>query len=249
MKTNTHLLLQHMVVFLPEELATIQGSVHRMINCLDMAAQQSADPPERPFGPTSNRVSTGQRGPARVEINPQLLALGLELRGPTHLASVFGCHPRTIRRRALEMGLVTPGAPVYTDYEQEDGTTIRIYRSSAGASSVLSDEELDEIMAYILEAFPSFGRRMIDGHLKHLGHQVPRSRIQASYTRVYGLPSNRFGPRRIERRVYSVPGPNSLWHHDGQHGECRTTETILHILLTEGIYRPDPLEDCLPCIC
>jgi hypothetical protein len=24
---------------------------------------------------------------------------------------------------------------------------------------------------------------------------------------------------RIWRRVYSVPGPNSLWHHDGQHGE------------------------------
>lgn len=22
----------------------------------------------------------------------------------------------------------------------------------------------------------------------------------------------------IRRRVYSVPGPNSLWHHDGQHG-------------------------------
>jgi transposase InsO family protein len=27
-----------------------------------------------------------------------------------------------------------------------------------------------------------------------------------------------FGARRIQRRVYSVPGPNSLYHHDGQHG-------------------------------
>lgn len=23
---------------------------------------------------------------------------------------------------------------------------------------------------------------------------------------------------RIHRQVYSVPGPNSLWHHNGQHG-------------------------------
>jgi hypothetical protein len=22
----------------------------------------------------------------------------------------------------------------------------------------------------------------------------------------------------IRRRTYHVPGPNSLWHHDGQHG-------------------------------
>ncbi|KAG6852689.1 hypothetical protein C0991_009875 [Blastosporella zonata] len=221
---------QHAVLFSAGELNTIQDSVHRMIECLDGVTQQSSDPPQASFPSTSSRVPTGHRGPARVEIDPNILALGLELRGPTHLAAVFNCNPRTIRRRALELGLVNPGAPVYIDYEQDDGSVVRIYRSSAGASSSLSDQELDEIIAYILEAFPSFGRRMIDGHLKHLGHRVPRSCIQAAYTRVFGLPSNCFGPRKIERRVYSVPGPNSLWHHDGQHGLIRW-KIVMHAFI------------------
>ena len=35
--------------------------------------------------------------------------------------------------------------------------------------SAISDEELDGIMLQILNSFPSFGQRMIDGHLKYLG--------------------------------------------------------------------------------
>lgn len=190
-----------------------------MIGCLDSACQQSSDPPERSFGSTTSQTSTGLPGRPRIEIDPELLSIALDLRGPTHLAPIFNCHPRTIRRRALEHGLVEPGDPVYVDYEQEDGNVLRIYRSSASASSNISDEELDQIMIYILDAFPSFGRRMIDGHLKHLGHRIPRARLQASYIRVHGLPTNAFGSRRIELRVYNVPGPNSLWHHDGQHGK------------------------------
>ena len=67
-------------------------------------------------------------------------------------------------------------------------------------------------------AFPSYGRCMIDGHLRHMGHRISRVRLQQSYAHVHGPPVSAFGPRRIHRRVYYVPGPNSLWHHDGQHG-------------------------------
>jgi hypothetical protein len=190
-----------------------------MITCLEEASHLSEDPPESLFRPTSTRASSGLPGQPRIDIDPALLSVALELRGPTHLASIFQCHPRTIRRRALEYGLVTPGEPVYIDYVHEDGTIDRIYRSSSGASSTITDEELDNIMVYILDAFPSFGRRMIDGHLKHLGHHIPRSRVQASYARVHGAPTSSFGARRIARRVYNVAGPNSLWHHDGQHGK------------------------------
>jgi hypothetical protein len=60
---------------------------------------------------------------------------------------------------------------------------------------------------------------MIDGHLKFLGHYLPRARIQESYARVHGPPVSAFGARHIECRVYNVRGYNSLCHHDGQHGE------------------------------
>jgi hypothetical protein len=75
-------------------------------------------------------------------------------------------------------------------------------------------------MEQVLELFPNFGRQMLDGHFRFLGHHVPRSRILESYARVHGAPTTMFGAKRIQRRVYSVPGPNSLYHHDGQHGSC-----------------------------
>lgn len=59
---------------------------------------------------------------------------------------------------------------------------------------------------------------MIYGHLHSNGHRVPRERIAAAYIRVHGTPGT-FAGRRIHRKVYNVAGPNSLWHHDGQHGK------------------------------
>ncbi|KAG8941496.1 hypothetical protein FRC03_004468 [Tulasnella sp. 419] len=56
--------------------------------------------------------------------------------------------------------------------------------------------------------------------LRRLGHRVPVRRIRESLYRVD--PVRRvFGRVKIKRRTYKVPGPNSLWHHDGQHGLIR----------------------------
>ncbi|KAJ3832090.1 hypothetical protein F5878DRAFT_511805, partial [Lentinula raphanica] len=62
--------------------------------------------------------------------------------------------------------------------------------------------------------------RMINGHLRHLGHHVPRDRIRASYERVTGAPAY-LTSRPVQWRTYHVAGPNSLWHHDGQHSLIR----------------------------
>jgi hypothetical protein len=190
-----------------------------MIACLDNAALRSSDPPDAPPLQTSYTVQTGGPGRPSIQIPPGMLAMALGLRGPSHLTQIFDCSARTIRWRALEYGLAEPGPAVYVEYEHDDGTIFRFYGSSSGSTSNISDDELDEITAQIVDIFPNFGRRMIDGHLKHLGHRVPQSRVQASYARVHGAPASSFGPGCIQRRVYSVPGPNSLWHHDGQHGK------------------------------
>lgn len=193
-----------------------------MIVCLDDAAQLSSDPPDAPPMQTSYLEHTGDAGRPSIQIPSGMLAVALGLRGVTHLADVFNCSARTIRRRALEYGLSQPCSPVYVDYEHDDGTIHRFYTSSTAATSDMSDDELDQITSQIVDTFPNFGRRMIDGHLKHLGHRVPRSRVLASYSRVHGAPASSFGSNRIQRRVYSVPGPNSLAHHDGQHGMPQT---------------------------
>jgi len=190
-----------------------------MIEDLNQAKFQSADLPDAQPLQAVRTVYTGRRGRPRIEIDEEILEVSYALRGPTELSDVFGVSSRSVRRRALEQGLVEPGDPVYVDFVDSDGVVQRFYSSSTSSLSTLSDLELDEIMLQILNNFPSFGRRMIDGHLKHLGHQIPRSRIQQSYSRVHGPPVSAFGIRRIQRRVYSVRGYNSLSHHDGQHGE------------------------------
>jgi hypothetical protein len=58
---------------------------------------------------------------------------------------------------------------------------------------------------------------MLDGMLRHLGHRLPQERIRESLMRIDPI-QQVFQRIRIHRRVYSVPGPNALWHHDGQHG-------------------------------
>jgi hypothetical protein len=201
-----------------------------MVSDLDQACHQSSDPPDAPTLIVSRTVPTGRRGRPRVEIEPGFLAQALDLRGPSHLSSVLHCSSRTIRRRALEQGLVSPGHPVYTDHLLPDGTTARQYTSSTRLVSTLTDHQLDALVTSILEVFPRFGRRMLTGRLKDAGHHVPRDRLAASYLRVHGSPGA-FGDRTIHRKVYRVAGANSLWHHDGQHGKrphhCRPNHVLI----------------------
>lgn len=133
-----------------------------MTHSLHEAANQSNDQPDIPYVTPSTRVYTGRPGRPRIEMNPDWLHTALDIRGGTSsLGNVFGCAPRTVRRRALELGLVEPGPPVYVDYVDPEGHVTRIYRSSTRATSDIDDEELDKIMASILQVFPSLGRRMI----------------------------------------------------------------------------------------
>ncbi|KAG5649580.1 hypothetical protein H0H81_003005 [Sphagnurus paluster] len=118
---------QHRIIIPATELTTLEEILLRMVDCLDEATQQSSDPAQHPFGPTTSLVHTGVPGRPHIDIDVDLLSVALDLRGPTHLASIFQCHPHTIQLRALEYGLAQPGAPVYVEYETEDGQVLRIY--------------------------------------------------------------------------------------------------------------------------
>jgi hypothetical protein len=84
--------------------------------------------------------------------------------------------------------------------------------------SALSDAELDELILHLRRHYCRAGVTMLHGMLLHLGHCIPRERIRQSLLRID--PVQRVFERiQIRHRTYSVPGPNSLWHHDGQHGK------------------------------
>lgn len=200
-------------------MQTLRFSVAEMVDDLQQAISRSSDYPDILPIPAINRIYTGRRGRPRIEIDAGVLAEGIQY-GSTRLGRSLDVSARTVRRRAIDADLVEPGQPVYVEFidPTDDSVVHRWYTSSTGVQSVLTDEELDEIMLELLTSFPTLGRRMIDGHFLHLGHNVPRRRLQASYARINGPAISAFGVRRIHRRVYHVRAFNSLSHHDGQHG-------------------------------
>ena len=65
------------------------------------------------------------------------------------------------------------------------------------------------------ERFPRAGEAVVKGHLESVGIHVQRAKIREVIWRVSGHQGGPTPP--ICRRTYSVPGPNSLWHIDGNH--------------------------------
>lgn len=111
--------------------------------------------------------------------------------------------------------------------EQEQTSSLPI--SYTGLVSTLSDEILDATILELRSHYRRAGITMLDGMLRYLGHRVPRERIRQALLRID--PVHRVFDRiHIRRRVYSVPGPNALWHHDGQHGMCSVNEHYICLM-------------------
>ena len=83
--------------------------------------------------------------------------------------------------------------------------------------SDISDADLDALVRDIARRTPFSGIRMVQGEIEGQGVHVQRERIRASLHRVDTLNIRARFNHVVERRQYRVPGPNSLWHVDGNH--------------------------------
>jgi len=208
---------------------------------LDQARQASSDPLEDPPIQFVHTVKTGRPGRPRVEIEPNLLSMALTLRPKTQIAKTTNCSARTIRRRQLDYGIEVPQpGNSRTQLAIEDN------QGSLPPSAEISNEELDKCLAVVMQDFPSFGRRLATASLRANGVMVSEGRVRDSLTRVIGV-SGIFGGRRIHRRRYKVPGANSLWHHDGQHGISHPV-ILVFCTRTYPELRLDSMENCNPWI-
>ena len=77
---------------------------------------------------------------------------------------------------------------------------------------MIDDDQLDEVVCGIKQQMPDCGERMLMGNLQSRSVFVPRWRIRNSLHRVDPIHTPLRWRARIQRRPYSVPGPNSLWH-------------------------------------
>jgi hypothetical protein len=76
----------------------------------------------------------------------------------------------------------------------------------------ISDSELDGVVQGIVEQSPNCGQVMMRGALLGRGLRIQRRRIRESMLRVDPAGTECRRRLRIKRRVYRVPGPNSLWY-------------------------------------
>ena len=100
-------------------------------------------------------------------------------------------------------------------------TTNQPVVSFTGPLSALCNDALDDLILQLHSHFRHAGISMLDGMLRRLGHCLPQESIREALMCIDPVQWV-FQHIWIRCWVYSAPGPNSLWHHDGQHG-------ILHI--------------------
>ena len=143
----------------------------------------------------SNQTLHRHRGRPSLEIPEHVLSDLLEQEfTQTEIARLLGCSARTVHRRILQFGL-----------------------SSTTQYSAISDGELDKLVKEFASNFPNAGQKTLCGHLSTLGHRIQRFRIRESLYRVDPLGVEQRRRRLLHRRKYELPGPNSLWHVDGNH--------------------------------
>ena len=101
-----------------------------------------------------------------------------------------GCSARTIRRRIQQYG--------FESFLQFDA---------------ISDSDLDDVVTDFVMHFPAAGQKTLESHLCSKGLRIQRWRIRESMHRVDPWGVQERSRRVLQRRKYSVPGPNSLWHY------------------------------------
>lgn len=105
---------------------------------------------------------------------------------------------QTIHRKILEAGLHTNDQP-----------TIEY--------ATISDQDLNQEIIRLTTRQPKVGAIYLHGALTSLGIYLPRDLVRAKVAQL--RPARHYLAENLfpTRNMYSVAGPNSVWHHDGQH--------------------------------
>lgn len=83
--------------------------------------------------------------------------------------------------------------------------------------SDITDENLCELIRDIKKENPRSGYRMMLGHLRARGYRVSQLRVRQTMQKEDPEGTVTRWMTTVQRRAYSVSGPNALWHIDGNH--------------------------------
>ncbi len=136
------------------------------------------------------RVESGQRGRPKFCVTADQLSYLASLSFTwTHIAKMLGISRMTLYRRRVEFGM------------------------AAHEGQVIRDSQLWRLVREMRSEFPEMGEVLVLGRLRSLGYHVLRDRVRRAIRATDPINTAlRATAAPLSRRVYSVPGPNSLWH-------------------------------------
>jgi hypothetical protein len=195
------MLSQNVHLFSAEELSRCRTNAQLMISHLDQARVVSSDPLEVPMAAFAFTIRTGKRGRPRIQMDPNTLAIALELSSKTRISKIAKCSTRTLRRRQLDYEINTrepsqphiglqhePPHPDVTaegelvmpdEIREEADPPDEATKEELYPANHLTDEELDLKVAGIIKDFPGFGCRFTTSSLlTRMGLRVPESRVR-----------------------------------------------------------------------
>ncbi|KAF7343644.1 hypothetical protein MSAN_01985300 [Mycena sanguinolenta] len=236
---------QNGAILEPEEFNTMQTSLAAMKLDIQLAYQDAVDSSHYGRPTLVQTIPSDGPGRPRIWIDPEFLEWAHGQRPTSSLHRYLGVSRSTVRRALLEHGIAQPQSnpfsnPSGSDSEDSadagtddilepdlpDPTAAEIEELAApsqrtisftGPLSDISDDDLDILLIRLRTHYRRAGLSMLNGMLRRLGHRVPVERVCQALFRID--PVRRIFERiHIRRRKYQVLGPNSLWHHDGQHG-------------------------------
>ncbi|KAK6987957.1 hypothetical protein R3P38DRAFT_3445779 [Favolaschia claudopus] len=207
---------KHPEVFSPEEFTTLQTSISAMQTDVRLAYQDAVDASHHGHPVLVQSIPSDGPGRPRIQIDPDFLRWAYGHRSTASIAQFLGVGRSTVRNAVLAEGI--PDLPLPESEEfPPDIRNLAQPTSFTGPVSDIFDDELDMLLLRLRTHYKRAGLSMLGGMLRRLGHRVPTQRVRESLLRID--PVRRIFERiRIRRRNYRVLGPNSLWHHDGQHG-------------------------------
>ena len=196
-----------------DEFTTFLKNYETMTRALDDACHAARDPPDVLDVEVSRPIRNGKKGRPRIEISLGILERA-KTTPRTVLAAEANCTVRTLRKRLVEAGIEEPGLPPVhlRPYDMDRHPDPR------ARGGMMSMEQVVEKVSSAIEQFPTSGTRILQGHLRSKGTYVGRHKIQKARRIISGEQSTDRSSA-IQRRIYNVCGPNSVWHNDGNHGE------------------------------
>lgn len=140
-------------------------------------------------------VRTGRRGRPRKLVSPEFLR------------DAFAAH------RNLSVAAVACSLGVSRDLL----TRHRLLHGIKRAYHPMTDDEMDDIVRALKQASPEMGLKLTWGFFRSQNIKVVRERVRESLRRVDPVGVELRAQTAVQRRTYTVPRPNAVWHADGHH--------------------------------